>query len=49
MATEAAPASDEEKLAAEAAAAAAGGAEAPAPDVEAPPEEGALAPWVAAW
>jgi chemotaxis protein MotB len=44
MATEAAPASDEEKLAAEAAAAAAGGAQAPAIDVEAPPEEEALAP-----
>ncbi len=41
MATEAAPASEEEKLAAEAAAA---GAEAPAADVEAPPEEAALAP-----
>ena len=43
MATEAAPASEEEKLAAEAAAAAAGG-EAPAADVEAPPAEEALAP-----
>jgi chemotaxis protein MotB len=41
MATEAAPASEEEKLAADAAAA---GAPAPAADVEAPPAEAALAP-----
>ena len=41
MATEAAPASEEEKLAADAAAA---GAQAPAADVEAPPAEEALAP-----
>ena len=41
MATEAAPASEEENLAAEAAAA---GAPAPAADVEAPPAEAALAP-----
>ena len=41
MATEAAPASEEEKLAADAAAA---GADAPAADVEAPPAEAALAP-----
>ncbi len=45
MATEAAPASEEDKLAAEAAAAAAAaGGEAPAADVEAPPAEEALAP-----